>query len=292
MNQLLLALRFYATGSFQIVVGDLFAVDKSTACRAVHRVTRAIASLRQLYVKMPSTDQEQHDMMQQFYSKCGIPGILGAIDCTHVAIQSPGNENAEIYRNRKGYFSVNVQLVCDCNGYVTDVVARWPGSVHDSTIFDNCHIRAKFETGQLHGYLVGDNGYACRPYMLTPVINPTTPAETAYNNAQTTARNCIERTNGMIKRRFPALKYGMRLHIDNTLVVIVATVVLHNIAVTVGDDEPGDDEDLAQYMAQRRHMFADDYCVQEVQPPPVATYPGATGIRQTIINNYFWLNMT
>jgi len=288
MNQLLIALRFYATGSFQLVVGDLFDVDKATICRTVHRVTMAIASLREQHVKFPGTEQEQHDVMQLFYRKSGIPGIVGAIDCTHIAIQSPGTDDAEIYRNRKGVFSVNVQLICDCTGYVSDVVARWPGSVHDSTIFDNSHIRAKFETGQVHGYLVGDGGYACRSYMLTPVLNPTTPAEVAYNNAHSTARNCIERANGILKRRFPALKYGTRLRIDNILPVVVATVVLHNIAVTVGDDEPTDDEQLTQYMANRRQeLLMDDYDEQEVKPPAAVMYPGASGMRQTLINNYF-----
>jgi len=226
--------------------------------------------------------------MQQFYSTSGIPGIIGAVDCTHVAIQSPGTDEAEIYRNRKGHFSVNVQLVSDCTGFVTNVVARWPGSVHDSTIFDNCHLRARFETGDLKGCLVGDSGYACRRYLLTPVNNPTTPAETAYNNAHATARNCIERANGILKRRFPVLKYGIRLHIDNTLPVIVAAVVLHNIALIVGDEEPGEDEQLAEYMATRRQeLLADDYNEQEVQPPDVTNLPGACGMRHTIINSYF-----
>ena len=45
INQLLLTLRFYATGSFQLVVGDLFKVHKSTASRIMHKVTAAIASL-------------------------------------------------------------------------------------------------------------------------------------------------------------------------------------------------------------------------------------------------------
>jgi len=88
----------------------------------------------------------------------------------------------EIYRKRKGFHSVNVQLVCDGSGYISDVLARWAGSVHDSTIFDNSSLHAKFETGELKGCLVGDSGYACRHYMLTPVGNPTTAAESAYNN--------------------------------------------------------------------------------------------------------------
>jgi len=288
MNQLLVTLRFYATGTFQLVVGDTFSINKATVCRIVHRVSKAIASLRSQYVKFPLPGQEQRDTMQLFYSKSKIPGIIGAIDCTHVAIQSPGNDDAEIYRNRKGYFSVNVQLVCDCTGYITDVVARWPGSVHDSTIFDNCHLRAKFETGQIQGYLVGDGGYACRQYLLTPVFQPVTAAETDYNNAHARARNCIERTNGMLKRRFPALKYGMRLKLENTLRVIVATVVLHNIAVLVGDTEPGEDESLAHHLAMKRlQMLEDDYDSDTVQPPSTTNYPGATGIRRAIINNHF-----
>jgi len=93
--------------------------------------------------------------MQQFYAASRMRGMLGAIDCTHVAIQSPGGDNAEIYRNRKSYFSVNVQLVCDQTDCATDVVARWPGSVYDSTIFDNSYIRAELETKAYEEHLVG-----------------------------------------------------------------------------------------------------------------------------------------
>ena len=31
----------------------------------------------------------------------GFPGVIGAIDCTHVTIQSPGGDDAELYRNKK-----------------------------------------------------------------------------------------------------------------------------------------------------------------------------------------------
>jgi len=119
MNQLLIGLRFYATGSFQLVVGDTFNVSKSTICHTVHRVTSAIASLREKYVQFPTTVDDQRRTMQSFYSRSKMPGIIGAIDCTHVAIQSPGSNDAEIYRNRKGFFSINVQLVCELTGYKT-----------------------------------------------------------------------------------------------------------------------------------------------------------------------------
>ena len=48
-HQLLIALRFYATGCFQLVDGDLFGVHKSTVCRIVRRVSKAIARLKGQY---------------------------------------------------------------------------------------------------------------------------------------------------------------------------------------------------------------------------------------------------
>ena len=45
MNQFLTALRFYATRTHQLVIGDTFSVIKATICRVVHKVTAAIVSL-------------------------------------------------------------------------------------------------------------------------------------------------------------------------------------------------------------------------------------------------------
>ena len=176
--------------------------------------------------------------MYDFYAASKLPGAIDAIDCTHIPIQSPGGDDGEIYRNRKGYFSINVQLMCDQQYYVSDAVARWPGSVHDSTIFDHCRPCAELENHQLgEGYFVGDGGYTCRRYVLTPLSNLLTEPEKAFNRAQISARNCIERTNGILKYRFPALKYGLRVRVDNALPVTMAKVVLHNSAVMVGEED-------------------------------------------------------
>ncbi|KAH7940443.1 hypothetical protein HPB49_000233 [Dermacentor silvarum] len=51
-----------------------------------------------------------HEVMHQFYIKAKFPRVTGCIDCTHVRIKSPGGDDAEVFRNRKGYFSFNVQV--------------------------------------------------------------------------------------------------------------------------------------------------------------------------------------
>ncbi|KAH7977254.1 hypothetical protein HPB49_000159 [Dermacentor silvarum] len=49
-----------------------------------------------------------------------------------------------------------------------DLVASWPGSAHDSRIFDNSWARVQYERGTVPGILLGDMGYPCRSYLMTP----------------------------------------------------------------------------------------------------------------------------
>lgn len=156
-----------------------------------------------------------------------------------------GGENAEIYRNRKGYFSLNIQAICNAKLEFIDIVARWPGSTHDSHIFNNCYRRGMFEQGTYgDALLVGDGGYACNSYMMTPFSQCNTPSENLYNESQIRTRNVVERTFGIWKRRFPAMALGLGIKIEKCFAVIVATVVLHNIARRAGEANPPDDNQL------------------------------------------------
>lgn len=50
--------------------------------------------------------------MKRFQQKLDFPNVIGAVDCTHIGIVAPKqNENGVAYLNRKGYYSLNVQMV-------------------------------------------------------------------------------------------------------------------------------------------------------------------------------------
>jgi len=226
----LLALNFYANGSFLRVAGDFGGISIPTASRTVARVSRAIAALRPRYIKMPKGD-EATEIKQAFYNIARFPRCIGALDCTHVKIQSPGGHNAEIFRNRKQFFSLNVQTVADPFLKVRDIVVRWPGSCHDSHIFRNSALYTSLETGRFgEDVLVGDSGYPVKPYLLTPLQQVRNNAEALYNESLIRTRNVVERKYGVWKRRFPALAMGIRLKLDTIQAMIVATAVLHNKA--------------------------------------------------------------
>ena len=110
---------------------------------------------------------------------------------------TPGGDQAELYRNRKGYFSTNVQAVCDAKLCFTNIVCRWPGSTHDARIFDNSSLCSKFECNLVNGLLLGDSRYACRKYFMTPLLSPSGSIERNYNAAHIATRNKVERMLGV-----------------------------------------------------------------------------------------------
>ena len=69
------------------------------------------------------------------------------------------------------------------------------------------------ESEHLNGYLLGNGGYPCLPFCLTPLRDPKTNAETRYNNSHIQTRNGIERVFGQWQRRFWCLFY-MRTNLN------------------------------------------------------------------------------
>ncbi|XP_033995593.1 putative nuclease HARBI1 [Trematomus bernacchii] len=171
-------------------------------------------------------------MQARFFVKIrySLPGIVGCIDGTHVRIQAP-SEHEYLYVNRKGYHSINVQIVCNSDMGIVDLVARWPGSTHDARILRESALQREFEAGRVNGLLLGDSGYPLKRWLMTPVIAERTAQERRYNEKHTQTRNIVERCIGVLKRRFHCLHSEMRMHPERVCVIIAATAVLHNICV-------------------------------------------------------------
>nr|XP_037290671.1 putative nuclease HARBI1 isoform X2 [Rhipicephalus microplus] len=240
--KVLITLRFYGTGAMQTVVGDLVRVSQQYVSRCVWEITKVIClRLFPKYVRLPDA-ADANAVMARFYAIGLFLGVTGCIDCTHVPIVSPGGENPEVFRNRKGYFSLNVQAITGPELQFFDVVASWPESVHDSRIFTNSRVMALYEQKAVPGVLLGDQGYACLPFLMTPLKNPQTRAEKRYNKSQIKTRNSVERTFGVWKRRFACLRVKLLTDTDRSAAIITACAVLHNIACLRRDPCPLSDE--------------------------------------------------
>lgn len=104
-----------------MITGDTLAVSQSTVNRIIFRVSSILTSLIGEVIKMPTTQERRNENHQLFRAfgqgngAIGLPGIDGAIDCTHIRlVHTRFHDLDEIYRNRKGYFSLNVQVSMLC----------------------------------------------------------------------------------------------------------------------------------------------------------------------------------
>ena len=75
MVQLLVFLRFVATGAFQQLVGDAIHISKSTAGMCIRRVASAFADLAGQFIKFP-TGQEAANTKRKFHSIAGTLTII------------------------------------------------------------------------------------------------------------------------------------------------------------------------------------------------------------------------
>ena len=74
--------------------------------------------------------------------------------------------------------------------------------------------------------MLGDSGYACRPYLLTPFRQPRLQMEQRFNRSHISTRATIERTFGIWKQRFRMLHTGVRI-------LLIITKMLPSILVTI-----------------------------------------------------------
>lgn len=243
INKLLIALRFYAVGSVQRVSADFGGVCSTTACQVIKEVSTCFAELAPTFVRMPENGLQRIESAAQFHAIANFPRVIGTIDCTHIQskVKPHDDPNPEQYRNRKGWYSVNVQAIVSADYRILDIVSRWPGRTHDQAIFDMSRIKRRFERGDFgHFVLVADNGYRNTSYMITPFSERklVSRAHELMNESQIRTRNPVEKAFGVWKIRFPVLRNGIRLRLDTVQIVISAWSVLHNIAIKENDILP------------------------------------------------------
>jgi len=258
MHQLLIALRYYSTGSVQRLIADGVICHQSTASRAIHKVSLAIKRRLHNYVHFPPERQEHLKMMDKFYEISQFPQVVGCVDGPHIHITAP-SQNEQEYVNRKGYHSLNIQLICDGNQKITNCVIKWPGSTHDARILTTSAIYQRFEEHTITGFILGDNAYPPKHWLMTPVLNPITETEERYNRSFLPTRCCIERTIGVLKRRWFCLHQELRLTPERAATVTAACLVLHNICIMKRLPLPeGDDRVVIEdYVVQDQVMEAD-----------------------------------
>ena len=102
----------------------------------------------------------------------------------------------------KKFYFINIQGICDANLLFLDVVAKWPGSIHDFLILQTSQVNDDFKNGKYaDSWLLGDSGYPLKNWLMTLINQPVTSAERNFNEVHRKTRCSIERAFGIFKSR-------------------------------------------------------------------------------------------
>ncbi|KAH9379254.1 hypothetical protein HPB48_022735 [Haemaphysalis longicornis] len=117
-TKVLCALRFFATGSYQNLVGsdESVGVSQASVSRCVRAVSTAIVAVgtEKGWVRFPTTAEEKAATKKEFLRLGNIDGVVGCVDGTLVAVTKPENLSpgeTQGFWSRKGYYALNVMIV-------------------------------------------------------------------------------------------------------------------------------------------------------------------------------------
>lgn len=212
------------------------------------------------YIRFPANREEMNIKRQEFERKYHFPGTIGIIDGTHVAISAVNRRIEHAFVNRKGFHSLNVQIVCDANLLIMSVNARYPGSTHDAFIYSNSIVYTKMEEyynenpnewnwllgnrkvfsdvtplfiDNIHIIFCskGDSAYPLKPWLMKNFQGDNlTPIEQNFNLRLRRPRHSIERLIGILKMRFRCILGERQLRYEANKVgrIVYSCATLHN----------------------------------------------------------------
>ncbi|MBW0460393.1 hypothetical protein O181_000108 [Austropuccinia psidii MF-1] len=75
----------------------------------------------------------------------GFEGCVGFIDGTTFPLYQKPGFDGEIYFDRKKPYSLNAQIVCDCDKLIICFMSGWPGSCADSSLYKEMGLHVNHE---------------------------------------------------------------------------------------------------------------------------------------------------
>ena len=105
-EQVLISLKALASGSFQNSSKDDINVSHPTVSKVLSNFMDSLISKKESFIYIPN-DSDEVTSKQQFYSLARFPGIIGAIDGSHVPIIAP-KKDEHLFVNRKNFHFINV----------------------------------------------------------------------------------------------------------------------------------------------------------------------------------------
>ncbi|KAG2400089.1 uncharacterized protein HKW66_Vig0100570 [Vigna angularis] len=231
-------------------VAFFFHRSGATVSKFFHNVLDAVITLESEFLTQPSGDEVHPYVLNNTRFYPYFKDCLGVIDGTHVRVRV-AREDAPRFRGRKDWPTQNVFAACDFAMKFTYVLAGWEGTASDSRILKNALDRDDPLVIPQGKYYLGDAGFMLKSTVMTPYrgvryhlkeFSRRGPqnARELFNHRHSSLRNVIERTFGVLKKRFSIIASGTEPHyeLETMMNIILACCILHNFIRGVDRDDP------------------------------------------------------
>ena len=241
-EQLVITLRYLATGDAQQSQSFGFLAGRSTVCKIIRVTCNGIwKALNGTYLRAPASKEDWKKIATEFANSWNLPNCLGALDGKHIAMECPKNGGSMFY-NYKGFHSLVLMAICDVNYCFSLVDIGGLGRDNDAAIFSQSDMGMAFEDGEFNipaaevveGHtlpyvIVSDEIFLLKPWLMKPFPGKNlTEEKLIYNYRLSRCRRTIENTFGVYAARWRIFRRPIRASIETVERIIMAFVCLHN----------------------------------------------------------------
>ncbi|MCO5553926.1 hypothetical protein L7F22_007452 [Adiantum nelumboides] len=251
-RQVAIAVMRLTTGNTFKNVSEILGCGRSTVVKIVNKFVSSVRQRAGHYLQWPSTPEQSARIKEGFFNKHGLANCCGTLDTTHIIMDLPSGEPADIWLDRNHTFSMALQAVVDTELRFLDVCVGYPGSLSDAKCLRASAFYKKCTSGQrLNGYLmqagsytigeyvVADLEYPLLPWLMRPYKENELTAERAfYNNILSSTRITMARAFGRLKGTFKIFHGTVKQpNLERMPKMIHACCIMHNMCIEAGGVE-------------------------------------------------------
>ena len=244
-----ITLRHLAAGTKYHEMQYAWRVPHNTISIVVREVCAAIIDVyREEQLQAPQNAADWREITDAWMKRWNFPHVIGAIDGKHIACKAPASTGSD-YFNYKGFFSIILLAVVTSDYKFLWIDTSGKGSSSDAHIYNNSELQEALQRNDIIGFpqpdplpgdtqdipyfLVGDDAFALRTYLMKPYGCKTmTRKQRIFNYRLSRARRVVENAFGILANRFQVLLTTMMHEADTVRLVVKACVLLHNLMRT------------------------------------------------------------
>ena len=178
-EKIALSLRILAGASHQDIA-RVFNTSKATLYSIFGDFIEVVSSgcIPELRIEFPFDDDRKlkkiaDDFLQATSNHPALYGCVGALDGYAIKIRRPSLHevaNPLDYVNRKGFFALNMQAICDSRCLFSYISIETPGSTHDASAFALSSFSERWgaHCGSKPWYIAADAAYPVSENLVTP----------------------------------------------------------------------------------------------------------------------------